>query len=406
MMKKLTTPIAFFLSLLAFSFISCHDVIFDTIRGEVELADAKVSGDINSIVRFTIDEKEYLFADNGNIWKKDVTKSSKIVTATDSTGSTTNKTIYTNNPTQVAPYTGKWESASKSGIGSAHVIHLAADEKTLYALAGILEKNSDTGYNVPTSKTLYYTTDAKEWKPVTYKTRLGDDTDVTISAKGSAQLYCTNSPTPAHRKAYICLESTTIYELQDGVATQMGGIGTEDLATTPTTSTQSCAYFKDDVYFSKYQAMVTNESYDSETKTTTAPTYLYRNNGSDLYYIDSEKDPTVSENWKKAMSLSSDIYDLSCTSTHIVAGTKEGLLYVTLTNHVPTSKVAITNASSTLSSYYRVYNVIATDPTLGATAGDLYATTVFSGSTSSTGASVKNIGLWGFYPGRGNWNRE
>ena len=132
---------------------------------------------------------------------------------------------------------------------------------------------------------------------------------------------------------------------------------------------------------------------------------MYYGNGSDVYYIRKDSDPTQATNWTKSISLST-IYALAYTSTHLVAGTKEGLLYATLENDVPTTKVTLANTSSTLSSYYRVQNVIAADPAFSATAGDLYATTIIYGSTTSTGANVKNVGLWSYYPGRNKWNRE
>ena len=52
---------AFSLSALFF-FTACNDVIFDTIREEVKLADAQIQGSIHSLVRVKdfSDSKEYL----------------------------------------------------------------------------------------------------------------------------------------------------------------------------------------------------------------------------------------------------------------------------------------------------------------------------------------------------------
>ena len=403
------TKVAF--ALTALTFFSCRDVIFETIRGEVELDDAKVSGDINSIVRYTMGGTEYLFADNGRLWRKSMAQTTKKVTKTNSDGTKTEVDTYTNNPTDAAPYGGKWYEFSKKGIADdAHVIHLAADETVLYALTGVLKKDSDTGYNVVTKKTLYYHTsdETEEWQEVTFYNSEGERDTTVIAPKLAAQLYCTNSIQKAHRRAYLCLENSTIYKLEAGAAKQLKGTGSATgVLDYPSTNCVSCAWIEtsfntgaeDKVYFSSYAAMITDETSTSEAS------IMYYGNGSDVYYIRKDSDPTQATNWTKSISLST-IYALAYTATHLVAGTKEGLLYATLEDDVPKTKVTLANTSSTLSSYYRVQNVIAADPAFSATAGDLYATTIIYGSTTSTGANVKNVGLWSYYPGRNKWNRE
>lgn len=417
MKKSITfiTKVAF--ALTALTFFSCRDVIFETIRGEVELDDAKVSGDINSIVRYTMDGTEYLFADNGRLWRKSMAQTTKKVTKTNSDGTKTEVDTYTNNPTDAAPYGGKWYEFSKKGItDDAHVIHLAADETVLYALTGVLKKDSDTGYNVVTKKTLYYHTsdENEEWQEVTFYNSEGERDTTVIAPKLAAQLYCTNSTQKAHRRAYLCLENSTIYKLEAGAAKQLKGTGSATgVLDYPSTNCVSCAWFEtsfntgseDKVYFSSYAAMITDETSTSEASV------MYYGNGSDVYSIKNDSDPTQATNWTKSISLST-IYALAYTADHLVAGTKEGLLYAkleydeNLKYYVPKTKVTLANTSSTLSSYYRVQNVIAADPAFSATAGDLYATTIIYGSTTSTGANVKNVGLWSYYPGRNKWNRE
>ena len=412
------TKVAF--ALTALTFFSCRDVIFETIRGEVELDDAKVSGDINSIVRYTMGGTEYLFADNGRLWRKSMDPTNKTVIKINSDGTKTEeKGPSTNNPTDAAPYGGKWYEFSKKGIADdAHVIHLAADETVLYALTGVLKKDSDTGYNVVTKKTLYYHTSDEndEWQEVTFYNSEGERDTTVIAPKLAAQLYCTNSIQKAHRRAYLCLENSTIYKLEAGAAKQLKGTGSATgVLDYPSTNCVSCAWIEtsfntgaeDKVYFSSYAAMITDE-----TSTSEASVMCY-GNGSDVYSIKNDienkfkdcSDPTQAALWNKSISLST-IYALAYTADHLVAGTKEGLLYATLENDVPKTKVTLANTSSTLSSYYRVQNVIAADPAFSATAGDLYAPTIIYGSTTSTGANVKNVGLWSYYPGRNKWNRE
>ncbi|MBQ7157901.1 MAG: hypothetical protein IJS09_00540, partial [Treponema sp.] len=74
MKKIISKTTSLFLALTACMFMSCNDVIFSTILDEVKLESAQVSGDINSIVRYTCDDKEYLYLDNGNVWRKDMTQ--------------------------------------------------------------------------------------------------------------------------------------------------------------------------------------------------------------------------------------------------------------------------------------------------------------------------------------------
>ncbi|MBQ7159502.1 MAG: hypothetical protein IJS09_08805 [Treponema sp.] len=293
-----------------------------------------------------------------------------------------------------------------------HIIHLAADDTTLYALAGRTEKDSDTGYNVATSKTLYSSSDGGlTWKAVELKDAEGNAITMNLQATAAftAKLFCTNAPQKAHRKAYIRISNITIYpyysyvfELSGGTATRLE-TGTADLASTPTITTQSCAYFNGKTYFSSNAAITTDETL------TTEAAHIYNGSSTIVQY---SKDPEAETNpWTTTISTST-IYSLAYTKTHLLIGTADGLIYVTLDStdsentNLPKEKASITNASSTLSSYYRVFNVIAADPSAGALGCDIYASSVFSGSPSSTGASSDNIGLWAYYPGRANWNRE
>lgn len=384
-------------------FASCSDVIFSTIRDEVKLESAQVSGDINSIVRYTsADGHEYLYLDNGNIWRKSIDKTTTTIINAD--GST--KEVSTNNPTTTAPYNGKWIQLPQTGMVEDHVIHLAADSTTLYALAGLTGKDSDTGYNVSMSRTLYSSSDGGiTWTTVPLP--LGEGV-LPLNLKGMAKivakLFCTNAPQKEHRKAYIRITNTLaapyysyVYELSGGTATQITDFATADLSDKPTGTSSSCAYFNGKVYFSSTAAMTTNET------ATTDATYIY--NALSNTAITYSTDATT---WLPSVTTGL-IYSMSFTATHLLVGTADGLIYIqldTTKGNIPKEKVSFLNTGSTLSSYYRVFNVVAVDASMPAISCDTYATAVFSGSTSSTGASADNIGLWAYYPGRLKWNRE
>ena len=191
-MKKNVLTAACLATMLAFVATACHDVIFDEIRKEVKLADAQVSGDINSIVRFGMDDKEYLFVQSGNIYCKELNINAE-------TGKP--------EPTMSGPYEGQWKKTTKGDIGN--VIRLAADEKYLYALAVRIEEDEDEGENYSAEQTLYCSTDGNEWKKI----------DLTLPPKGRNTLFCTNSPNPDHRKAFLNVNpinetgKATVYEL-------------------------------------------------------------------------------------------------------------------------------------------------------------------------------------------------
>ena len=98
----------------------------------------------------------------------------------------------------------------------------------------------------------------------------------------------------------------------------------------------------------------------------------------------------------------SHIYSMALTSDCIVVGTASGLKYITFSG----SEITVANSASALSSYYEVHCVFVVNSGKNtARNSDIYASAIFSGTTSS-GASSDNEGLWAYYPGRGSWNRE
>ncbi|MDE6774211.1 MAG: hypothetical protein K2J14_06245, partial [Treponemataceae bacterium] len=281
-------------------------------------------------------------------------------------------------PTTSEPYEGQWKKTTKGDIGTGNVIRLAADETYLYALAVRIEKDEDEGENYSAEQTLYCSTDGNEWKKI----------DLTLPPKGANTLFCTNSPQAAHRKAFLNTNGT-VYELNGETATKR-----DDISDNP----KSCVWFDGGVTFSTSGAATTNETADTDTK----PTLRYESSGKKIltYSMSGKLEPDRDAGYT--------IHSLACTKDFLLAGTDGGLLYFQLDdNGLPTGTTdSGTNVSSTLSSYYEVHSVLAVDPSLPAKGGDIYGTTVFDGTSSNTGASADNQGLWAYYPGRGHWNRE
>lgn len=164
-MKKL-----FGLSLipLLFSFFSCQEVIFDEIRKEVKLEDADISGDVRSIVRFG----DYIYLQNGKIWRK----------------------------TWSSESAHGWTEMSKpsSEADYQYVNRLAADSTYLYAQMTLLNEDSDEGEIVSGGCQLFYSSDGETWEgPIEFTNSEGET--VTTFSSGTVPIFCTNAPKAENR---------------------------------------------------------------------------------------------------------------------------------------------------------------------------------------------------------------
>ena len=85
-----------------------------------------------------------------------------------------------------------------------------------------------------------------------------------------------------------------------------------------------------------------------------------------------------------------------------------GIVKAKLTNGVPAQELASfgTNASIQLSYSYQILTLLTVDPEQTEEENIIYSSITFKGTGSSAGTSFDNIGLWAYYPDRGNWNCE
>ncbi|MCK9170857.1 MAG: hypothetical protein M0P01_10625 [Treponema sp.] len=358
-------------------FTGCQDVIYAKIMNEVTLDDATISGSINSIVRYSpdyittpSDYTDYIFIENGNVYCK---KASSV------SHDTWNKCM--NGLTSVS-----YDYYNKTFNGM-QIIKLAADSQYLYALGITYEEDEDEGKNIPSAEYLYYY-DGSTWNKVTSVTTGSTSTS-------SPTIFCTNTPNPEYRKAYLRTSS--------GVFLLTGGT----LNTTPTDSsaTSACSaiydYASGTVYFNNNWATGSNAT----TSTTASSTVYY-------YYVDDDvlyysTDPS-------SFTLSSDlgitdIISMAVTSNAILLGTNGGGLYkVSNTDGKPggSTEDFSTNADSALGSPYRILAMLSVDPSDTETGATIYASADFSGTSSSSTGDYDDIGLWSYYASRGNWNRE
>ena len=166
----------------------------------------------------------------------------------------------------------------------------------------------------------------------------------------------------------------------------------------PGASTLSAVYAGGVYFFNSCSA--TNE------KSATAATHVYWASGSTLKYVAAG---TNASSGASAVNASLTITSIAATSDAILLGTKgRGLQKTTNTLGVPGSSLApfSTNADSALDAPYIIPAMLCIDSAAPETGAMLYASADFKGKPGSSGGNFKDIGLWSYYPSRGNWNRE
>ncbi|QTQ16880.1 hypothetical protein [Treponema parvum] len=355
MKNKNLAVIAFFVTAVVVFFTGCQDEIFNTIRDEIKLEDLTVRGHINSIVRYTDGGTEYILTQNGNVYYKD----SSIGYHTD----------WTKDPTLK---------------GTA--VKLAADGTYIYALLAKWANDETEGKWVRVGSSVV----CKNGISGAWTTVHEIDGNTTVI------LFCTNAAQDANRRAYVRIGSS-VYSLNGTSAPSIVAPGSTNVYTQPMASTQSAVAVGSTTYFFNSAASVTNET------STLAATHMYYAEGDHIYHT-----PAASVAWTGSDVGSATIYSMSYTGDYLVLGTSRGYQRCALSSNAPAGSINndFSNASSTLSSYYEVWAILAVDPEATEAGNSIYAAVDYSGSSSSTSAVFNNIGLWGYYASRGKWNRE
>lgn len=360
----------------ALFFTGCHDDIYYMINQEVTLETNGITGGINSIVRFGTN----LYTQNGNVYCKDVSKTSSVS----------------------GLYNEQWKKivdiSSDATFSGMHCEYLASDAKYLY---GFFAPNyhTDDGENEPETKNIYCTADGETWSKIDLSS-LGITDDNSVSY--IKIIFCNRAVAAADRIAYANLYDTTtqanhVYQLNGTSAPTLIADGTNNAGS----ATIAAARYKGAEYFSNYRAFTANDTY-----------IYYAKNGSTIYYADtwdSTNGYTLAGTETGINEDDGSIYDIAITSDYLLFGTSAGVTHVALANNLPANGTSdfSNNAASTLTSSYIVYNIFALDPTLPEYSNDLYGTTEYEGSySSSTSALFNEIGLWAYYPNRGTWNKD
>ena len=358
-MKKILKTLA--LSLLFIPFIpGCKAPVFYEIMRYVAPEEATVNGVITSVTRYTSssDEKLVTFSSDGLIWKD------------------ANGTAH-----------GQWSCFPDSNQLSGKIIKTAADDSNLYVVTITFHEDVEKGLNLPDPATLWCYAE-ESWNKVENTPEL---------LPGNFNIFCTNDVEKDNRSAYLRI-GDKVYELS----------GTTFNESNPQDGNYNSAVSggnSSDIFFES-TASVKNEK------------YIYWGEGSKLYYSNNTSNPKAEENKKLALDAGTDISCLAVTSDSLLIGrgdfsnsliSKGGIAKTSLdSDGKPGNSLESfsTNATSQLASVYQIYTLLVANPEQTELDASIYASMGFKGSGSSTSVSYDNIGLWSYYPARGNWNRE
>lgn len=391
---------------------SCFNPVYYEIRKDVKPEEGTISGNISQITRTTVDDQEFLvlYANEGIRYKqKDLSEHGAWK-------------IFDNPPCAKSVV---FDKISQKYVGE-QVVSIFSDKDTLFAITARYKYNTELGTTNVDYMKVYGTqlhldkTDSSghTWSTNNEWTLIIDDTEKKIFPFAGADsssdyqssefaIFQTNSPIAEHRKVFIRSGNSnpTYYELsgiQQPVTTNVIITGKEsDIA-------NSAVYFNGEVLFFESLASTTNETYDSEA------TRFYFGKNNELYANKSAN----SKETDKYCDAEHTISSLAVCADAILIGrgrfgndstTTGGITKTSLDeNGTPgTSLVSFdTNASFQLSTAYLINCIVNSSPEKSETESSFYSSVSIKGTATSTGASFRNLGLWSYYPSRGNWNRE
>ena len=397
------------LMIFSLTLVSCQEPIYEAIREDVAPEEATVSGNISSITRYTVGEEEYLvLSADGGIRYKQKDKNSHGEWNTYST------------PFSLHHY--DFDTSSHSGE---QLLTVLADSTTLYLISASYGHTSIEGTTYPSSINLWaknITANGNKWSSdgewTSVSTKVADFNIFPINYNSTTELYSTdfrvfqtNAPKKAHRAAFIRAYDSTnkAYKYFKLNGTSAPAEITIDSASIidpePSTNTSyvpaalSAVYFNGDYKFFTSPCAATNETYTDD-----ASYYYYTDSDEDLYYSDGSTGT-------KALATGDVISALATCKDSILIGHGKtstgalgGISRVLLTDGVPANKRTSfeTNAQFQITTAYQVLALLNATPENNEIDSSLYASITFSGAAYN----FDNVGLWSYYPERGNWNRE
>lgn len=411
-MKKTNRLFTAALLLVTAFFTGCYDDIFYEIRKDVEPEEATVSGVINEITRYTAGGKEFLVINaEGGIYYK--------LKDDEAHGSWES---YNNLP---------FEQHSYDYYNSVHngksILKVLADSENIYIVAASYKDDSDLGTTVADHISIYgkkvELTAAGTFDESGSWTCIIDDVDNSYFPfytyngyqYSAFSIFQSNAPQKDHRLVFLRKGRATSYrdEYRDVSYYNLSDMKITPVEISPADSDSvnninSVVVLNDEPVFLNATAAVTNETY-------TAPaTRIYFADDEDLYYSAEDNSTT----FVKGLNAGNTISSIATTKNTIIMGRADysaaassasgGVVRTSLTDGVPGSELIDfnTNAEFQLASTYFINVILNATPDRIEEESAMYASISFLGTGSSTNVSYKNIGLWSYYPARGNWNRE
>ena len=430
-MKKsfLQTTLTLLAALFIFTFISCgYEPVFYGIMHDVVPEKATVSGNITSIARCTIDSQEYLVLSGGaNVKYKKLESSEHGDWSSD------------NIKLPFKPHHNNYFPTSTEGEGhkGQQIIRVLSDQANIYLLTVSFKQDNEYGVVMP--ETFYLWTKPlnelfsdSEWTDLAELYKDKELFSYTVNSSQSQvetdfAFFFTNTPQPQNRHVFMSVNKTateeTFYYLLNGksepvdytaAATGVNYIKTNEKSTV----INSAFYVGSTLYFSDSFAAATNETAESAaTLACLSGLSDSKNSTSDLYLFDGS---SVTPSKVIEDGVGSPIASLAFTANSLLIG--KGSYTSTYTSNGGIARILLdengkplpelaefdsnNNAKYQFTSSYIVMTLLCADPTKTEAEACLYATISYRGSSGSTSASFDNVGLWSYYPSRGNWNRE
>jgi len=440
--------------LTAFTFTSCFNAVFYNIRQDVEPEQSTVKGVINAICRYTISGEEYLFLGANEGLRYKLAKTGNVRDSNNSSWK-----VYSDLPFELHKFSYYSGDGKGEHVGQA-ILKVLADKDTLYLVTTDYSHEYIDGYSYPNHTYIWaakLTADGGKisgsWKEVKFDTDIFPYSDKEVNKIriyfSHFNVFSTNSVNPDLRRVFVRgnnkngdLGGDCYFELK-GLDAEGNPNSAEEIklakvtdfkndtiaiinnsATSSPANIDSAAYLGDTLYFFDSIAVASNET------ATTKPTFLYfarstssRKEPSEDYHPSTSElaylyikdgNTTLGET---RTSCGEIISSLAVTKDSILIGRGDysvatsnagGIVKAKLTDGIPATELSSfdTNASVQLSYSYQILTLLAVDPEKTEEENTIYSSITFKGTGSSAGTSFDNIGLWAYYPDRGNWNCE
>lgn len=385
-MKKTITKAISILAVAAacLSFGACHDNIYNMIDNEVPLERNGLK-EVQRIVYFN----SSLYAVNGNIYKKTAKSSAE-------TGRFNKQWSKINAP-----------ELHSSTEASSVVWGLASDSSNLYALVVSWKEDNDGGSTIK-ERAVFSSADGSSWTKIDFSGAepqwIFDNQKLPESNENGSL-----SGAATGRNAYARVYNTIAnkYEIRklDSPAAAVTGVSGDCV---------SAVNYNGSNVFSRYYALAANDKFVYYSK-------VYSDNNNDgtanmnsngnadyLYYTATPGTEITNETSSTSFDVDKGyVLSISCTKNKLLVGTSSGAQLVSLdaTTKAPAGRTKFTNNGNSIVSEC-VFTTFVLDPSKDEGTTDEYIVNTIYGSIGSSSDTWRDMGLYAYYPGRGNWNAD